>query len=53
MFCNNPSILSTILLVKNILQVLGIGIPILLILLITLDFLKAISRGDGGYGSYF
>lgn len=43
MFCNNSSILNVIFLIKTFLSIAGIIVPILLIVLMVIDALKAVS----------
>lgn len=43
MFCNNSSILNVIFLIKTLLSIAGIIVPILLIILMVIDALKAVS----------
>ena len=44
--CENASILATILFIKNIIKIISYIIPAILILLLTVDFAKAVIVGD-------
>lgn len=51
--CNNSSILSVFLLIKNILNIISIVVPIILIFLLVIDFLKIIKEDEKGMKKSF
>lgn len=44
--CNDYSVLATILFIKKILNIIWIALPVILVLFLTIDILKAVMAGD-------